>query len=102
MVSPAPPLRSGYLACNRFSDAVGGAHAGMTAEGDNAVLMQKVAKELLDMLRAGQVTPRSRDDSIKQVRDAPPPTPPAHWTLFGQRARAAVRRSRSSPARYRT
>jgi acyl-CoA oxidase len=56
----------GYLACNRFSDAVGGAHAGMTAEGDNAVLMQKVAKELLDMLRAGQVNPRSRDDSIKQ------------------------------------
>ncbi|MEE2960643.1 MAG: acyl-CoA dehydrogenase [Myxococcota bacterium] len=37
----------GYLAANRFGEAIGGAHAGMTAEGDNRVLMQKVAKELL-------------------------------------------------------
>jgi hypothetical protein len=57
----------GYLACNRFADAVGGAHAGMTAEGDNAVLMQKVTKELLDMLRAGQLNPRSIDESINKV-----------------------------------
>lgn len=33
----------GYLACNRFGDGVGGAHAGITAEGDNAVLMTKGA-----------------------------------------------------------
>lgn len=38
----------GYLACNRFGDGITGAHAGITAEGDNSVLMQKVAKELLD------------------------------------------------------
>jgi len=37
----------GYLACNRFGEAIAGAHAGITAEGDNRVLMQKVSKELL-------------------------------------------------------
>ena len=37
----------GYLLCNRFGSFVGFSHAGITAEGDNAVLMQKVAKELL-------------------------------------------------------
>ena len=43
----------GYLACNRFASMVGFAHAGMTAEGDNAVLMQKVTKELLDAVQKG-------------------------------------------------
>ena len=38
----------GYLACNRFGEGLMGAHAGTTVEGDNKVLMQKVAKELLD------------------------------------------------------
>ncbi|MEO1335548.1 MAG: acyl-CoA dehydrogenase [Myxococcota bacterium] len=37
----------GYQSVNRFGEAIAGAHAGMTAEGDNRVLMQKVAKELL-------------------------------------------------------
>ena len=37
----------GYLSANRFGEGIAGAHAGMTAEGDNCVLMQKVAKELL-------------------------------------------------------
>eukprot|EP00879_Flechtneria_rotunda_P002191 GHRR01002377.1.p1 GENE.GHRR01002377.1~~GHRR01002377.1.p1 ORF type:complete len:601 (+),score=233.83 GHRR01002377.1:928-2730(+) len=40
----------GYLSVNRFGELIGFAHAGMTAEGDNRVLMQKVAKELLGML----------------------------------------------------
>ena len=39
----------GYLSINRFGELWAGAHAGMTAEGDNSVLMQKVAKELLMM-----------------------------------------------------
>mmetsp|Transcript_28352 Transcript_28352/g.50648 ORF Transcript_28352/g.50648 Transcript_28352/m.50648 type:complete len:644 (-) Transcript_28352:428-2359(-) len=39
----------GYLSCNRFGTLIGFAHAGMTAEGDNRVLMQKVAKELLGL-----------------------------------------------------
>ena len=37
----------GYLSCNRFGTFSGLAHAAMTAEGDNSVLMQKVAKERL-------------------------------------------------------
>lgn len=37
----------GYLSVNRFGTFVGLAHAAMTAEGDNSVLMQKVAKERL-------------------------------------------------------
>ena len=39
----------GYLACNRMGDVIGFSHAGMTAEGDNRVLMQKVTKETLAM-----------------------------------------------------
>jgi len=40
----------GYLSCNRFGTFLGLAHAAMTAEGDNSVLMQKVAKERLAIL----------------------------------------------------
>uniref|UniRef100_A0A0V0J4W4 Acyl-coenzyme A oxidase n=1 Tax=Schistocephalus solidus TaxID=70667 RepID=A0A0V0J4W4_SCHSO len=40
----------GYLSCNRFGVFLGCAHAAMTAEGDNSVLMQKVAKERLAVL----------------------------------------------------
>jgi len=40
----------GYLSCNRFGTFLGLAHAAMTAEGDNSVLMQKVAKERLAVL----------------------------------------------------
>ena len=39
----------GYLSCNRFGESISGSHAGITAEGDNRVLMQKVAKELLGL-----------------------------------------------------
>jgi len=41
----------GYLSCNRFGMFIGLAHAAMTAEGDNSVLMQKVAKERLTAFR---------------------------------------------------
>ncbi|QDZ23997.1 acyl-coenzyme A oxidase [Chloropicon primus] len=37
----------GYLSCNRLGQIIGFSHAAITAEGDNRVLMQKVAKELL-------------------------------------------------------
>lgn len=37
----------GYLSCNRFGSLIGFAHAGLTAEGDNRVLFQKAAKELI-------------------------------------------------------
>lgn len=41
----------GYLSVNRLGSFIGFSHAGMTAEGDNAVLMQKVSKELLASLQ---------------------------------------------------
>ena len=44
----------GYLSVNRLGSCIGFAHAAMTAEGDNRVLMQKVAKEQLDRLAAGK------------------------------------------------
>uniref|UniRef100_A0A7S2Z2G9 Acyl-coenzyme A oxidase n=3 Tax=Eukaryota TaxID=2759 RepID=A0A7S2Z2G9_9CHLO len=37
----------GYLSCNKLGHIIGFSHAAITAEGDNRVLMQKVAKELL-------------------------------------------------------
>jgi len=40
----------GYLSANRFGTFIGLAHAAMTAEGDNSVLMQKVAKEHLPVM----------------------------------------------------
>jgi len=43
----------GYLAINRLGSSIQFAHAGITAEGDNSVLMQKVAKEMLTSLQNG-------------------------------------------------
>lgn len=45
----------GYLSCNRFGTFLGLAHAAMTAEGDNSVLMQKTAKERLQAFTPVQV-----------------------------------------------
>ncbi|KAI9226515.1 MAG: acyl-CoA dehydrogenase/oxidase [Piptocephalis tieghemiana] len=44
----------GYLRASRLSGVIGFAHAGMTAEGDNSVLMQKVSKELLAAVTSGE------------------------------------------------
>ncbi len=41
----------GYLSINRFGTVFASAHAGMTAEGDNSVLMQKVAKEHMGLFQ---------------------------------------------------
>lgn len=53
----------GYLAANQLSEIIGLAHAGITAEGDNSVLMQKVAKELLADVQAGRYQPVKIDES---------------------------------------
>ncbi|KAL7750429.1 hypothetical protein RI367_004203 [Sorochytrium milnesiophthora] len=45
----------GYLQCNMFGLMIGFSHAGLSAEGDNAVLMQKVAKELLAAVQRGMI-----------------------------------------------
>lgn len=51
----------GYLSCNRFGSFIGSAHAAMTAEGDNSVLMQKVAKERLTMYKPKKIAPIPED-----------------------------------------
>lgn len=44
----------GYLSANRFGESLGMAHAAVTAEGDNKVLMQKVTKEVGSLLTSGR------------------------------------------------
>jgi len=44
----------GYLSVNRLGQVIGFSHAGITAEGDNRVLFQKVTKELLGFLQSGK------------------------------------------------
>jgi len=50
----------GYLAVNKFGNIIAASHAAMTAEGDNAVLIQKVAKERLDALQTGKGKPATK------------------------------------------
>lgn len=38
----------GFLSANRFGEGIAGMHAGITAEGDNRVIQQKVSKELIE------------------------------------------------------
>ncbi|XP_013413582.1 acyl-coenzyme A oxidase 2, peroxisomal [Lingula anatina] len=52
----------GYLSCNRFGTFLGLAHAAMTAEGDNSVLMQKVAKEALAKFKPAKLSPPGSED----------------------------------------
>ncbi|KAJ3043199.1 hypothetical protein HDV00_005519 [Rhizophlyctis rosea] len=59
----------GYLAVNEFGDNVGFSHAGMTAEGDNSVLMQKVTKELLAAYEKRSVTYAPIDTSSSKSWD---------------------------------
>lgn len=52
----------GYLSASRIGMYFGSAHAGQTAEGDNSVLMQKVAKEHLGLFKPHKDTPPSSLD----------------------------------------
>jgi len=60
----------GYLSCNRFGTIIGLAHAAMTAEGDNSVLMQKVAKERLVVFKpsASAAPPTTNVTSIEYLQ----------------------------------
>ena len=51
----------GYLSINLLDSAINGAHSGITAEGDAAVLMQKVSKEYVEDF----VKQKLRNDEIK-------------------------------------
>lgn len=55
----------GYLSCNRFGSLIGFSHAGITAEGDNRVLFQKAAKEL--MASVGTPTVKARLDEASRL-----------------------------------
>lgn len=44
----------GYLAVNRLGEGIAFAHSGITAEGDNRVLMQKVCKEIVGLAVKGK------------------------------------------------
>lgn len=41
----------GFLSCNRFGDYLALAHAAMTAEGDNRVLMTKIVKDMMSNIK---------------------------------------------------
>ena len=62
----------GYLASNRFGEGLLGAHCAMTVEGDNAVLMQKAAKDLLDRTNLKSLI---RDAAASFARPLPLPLP---------------------------
>ncbi|KAK9840200.1 hypothetical protein WJX74_005380 [Apatococcus lobatus] len=68
----------GYLSCNRFGAILGFAHAGMTAEGDNRVLMQKVAKEYMGTVNMPEVKARLQ-------AGAQPPASPSLTSLASLR-----------------
>lgn len=60
----------GYLSANLFGVNIGFSHAGITAEGDNSVLMQKVSKELLAALAAKRVVFKPvKRDAFKSADD---------------------------------
>lgn len=63
----------GYLSCNRFGDIIGFAHAAVTAEGDNRVLMQKTAKELLSMAAGDAATQARLKAALASSRAVRPP-----------------------------
>ena len=67
----------GYLAANRLGSVIGFAHAAMTAEGDNRVLMQKVAKELMDRLASGRLPAIAAEARIEPPALAGPISSPA-------------------------
>eukprot|EP00735_Rhodelphis_limneticus_P010469 TRINITY_DN3213_c0_g1::TRINITY_DN3213_c0_g1_i1::g.29727::m.29727 TRINITY_DN3213_c0_g1::TRINITY_DN3213_c0_g1_i1::g.29727 ORF type:complete len:668 (+),score=204.20,sp/P0CZ23/ACOX3_ARATH/34.58/3e-103,ACOX/PF01756.14/3.2e+03,ACOX/PF01756.14/7.7e-19,Acyl-CoA_dh_M/PF02770.14/3.8e-11,Acyl-CoA_dh_1/PF00441.19/6e-06,Acyl-CoA_ox_N/PF14749.1/0.27,Acyl-CoA_ox_N/PF14749.1/7.1e+02 TRINITY_DN3213_c0_g1_i1:62-2005(+) len=59
----------GYLSANRLGDTIAFSHAGITAEGDNRVLMQKVAKELLQYMKDGKPL-LGRSENFKDLAKA--------------------------------
>ncbi|KAL4447754.1 hypothetical protein ABPG75_004973 [Micractinium tetrahymenae] len=61
----------GYLSCNKFGAVLGFAHAGITAEGDNRVLFQKVAKELTASVHTPVVRAR-----LAAAQERPPAVTP--------------------------
>jgi acyl-CoA oxidase len=62
----------GYLSINRIDSMITLAHAQITAEGDSAVLMQKVSKEYVDDFSKNILAPPSsteKPDALKERKD---------------------------------
>lgn len=58
----------GYLSCNRLAESIGFAHSGITAEGDNSILMQKVTKELMGSVEKKEyVYPEMTQCPIREI-----------------------------------
>lgn len=57
-----------FLAYNMIGSGVMGAHSGITAEGDNSVLMQKVTKDLLAHTQNGKhKMPKILKQTLKEI-----------------------------------
>jgi acyl-CoA oxidase len=58
-----------FLSYNQVSEVVFSSHSGMTAEGDNSVLMQKVVKDIITHVRKGiHYMPDVKDTVMKQIK----------------------------------
>jgi acyl-CoA oxidase len=58
----------GYLSCNKFGDYLGIAHAGITAEGDNRVLMVKICKDMItNITKKGHKLPQLQKCPFRQI-----------------------------------
>ena len=61
----------GYLSVNKFGDYISIAHAAITAEGDNRVLMVKVCKDMkTNILKKGHKLPEMTMCPIRQIAKA--------------------------------
>ena len=58
----------GYLAANRFGPAIAGSHSSMTAEGDNSVLMMKVAMEYIADMAAKMKRGKNLSAAVEMLR----------------------------------
>jgi acyl-CoA oxidase len=57
-----------FLQYQQVGQGIAGAHSGMTAEGDNSVLMQKVVKDLLTHHRKGKhVVPVIKKEALREI-----------------------------------
>lgn len=57
-----------FLYINQIGEQVHGTHSGMTAEGDNKVLMQKVVKDILSHSRKGKhQSPNVPKDALQEI-----------------------------------
>jgi len=77
----------GYLSANMFGNIIGFSHAGLTAEGDNRVLMQKVTKEVLAVLGERKVPAHWTNVESKECLNILNATPVQLLTLFVSRER---------------